>query len=148
MGIRIYKPCSPGTRNRTSSDFKEITQTTPEKSLLLRHHRSQGRNNRGIITSRHRGGGHKRLYRIIDFRRDKIGSIGQVISIEYDPNRNARIALLHYKDGEKRYILHPQGLKKGELVISNFVVPITLGNSLPCDKKSPCRLVSLRRNSD
>lgn len=131
MGIRIYKPCSPGTRNRTSSDFKEITQTTPEKSLLLRHHRSQGRNNRGIITSRHRGGGHKRLYRIIDFRRDKIGSIGQVISIEYDPNRNARIALLHYKDGEKRYILHPQGLKKGELVISNFVVPITLGNSLP-----------------
>jgi large subunit ribosomal protein L2 len=135
MGIRIYKPCTPGTRNRSISDFKEITQPLmkPEKSLLLPHHRAQGRNNRGIITSRHRGGGHKRLYRLIDFRRDKIGAIGKVISIEYDPNRNARIALLHYHDGEKRYILYPRGLKTGESLISNFVAPISLGNSLPLE---------------
>lgn len=131
MGIRIYKPCTPGTRNRSISDFNEITQTKPEKSLLVQHHRSQGRNNRGIITSRHRGGGHKRMYRIIDFRRDKLGCVGKVVSIEYDPNRNARIVLLHYQDGEKRYILYPRGLKIGDLLISNFVAPISLGNSLP-----------------
>ena len=103
MSIRLYKSYTPGTRNRALSDFSEITKTKPEKSLLRKNHRKKGRNNRGIITIRHRGGGHKKRYRLIDFKRNKINIEGIVASIEYDPNRNALIALIHYLDGEKRY---------------------------------------------
>jgi len=131
MGIRFLRSYTPGTRNRSVSDFNEITINKPEKSLTFSHHRSKGRNNRGIITCRHRGGGHKRLYRQIDFQRDKTKIPGQVLSIEYDPNRNARIALVRYPDGEKRYILHPRGLKIGETVISDVNASIQTGNTLP-----------------
>jgi large subunit ribosomal protein L2 len=131
MGIRFLQPFTPATRNRSVSDFNEITKTEPEKTLSFGFHRSKGRNNRGIITTRHRGGGHKRLYRQIDFRRDKIGIPAKVVSIEYDPNRNARIALLRYTDGEKRYILQPHGLNIGEILISDLNAPITIGNALP-----------------
>jgi large subunit ribosomal protein L2 len=131
MGIRFYRAYTPGTRNRSVSDFQEITKSKPEKSLTSSHHRARGRNNRGVITSQHRGGGHKRLYRQIDFRRNKRGVPATVFSVEYDPNRNARIALLHYQDGEKRYILHPRGLQVGESVISNVEAPIKVGNALP-----------------
>lgn len=131
MGITFLNPCTPGTRQRSVSDFSEITKTKPEKSLSFFRQRAKGRNNRGIITCRHRGGGHKRLYREIDFRRDKIGVVAKVISIEYDPNRNARIALLRYEDGEKRYILHPRGLNCGEMCLSDLNAPILVGNSLP-----------------
>lgn len=131
MGIHLLNPCTPGTRNRSVSDFSELTRTKPEKSLTSYKQRSNGRNNRGIITCRHRGGGHKRLYREIDFRRDKIGVPAKVLSVEYDPNRNARIALLHYEDGVKRYILHPRGLNPGEIIISDLNAPILVGNSLP-----------------
>nr|YP_009105361.1 ribosomal protein L2 [Koliella longiseta]AIT94009.1 ribosomal protein L2 [Koliella longiseta] len=131
MGIRLYRAYTPGTRNRSVSEFTEISQTKPEKSLTYSLHRSKGRNNRGIITSRHRGGGHKRLYRQIDFKRNKIGSSAKVATVEYDPNRNARIALLHYKDGEKRYILYPRGLKLGDTIIADVEAPIVIGNSLP-----------------
>ncbi len=131
MGIRFYKAYTPGTRNRSVSEFTEITHNKPEKSLTSGIHRSKGRNNRGVISSRHRGGGHKRLYRKIDFKRDKIGIPAKVTTIEYDPNRNARIALLQYKDGEKRYILHPSKLKMGETVLASFNAPISIGNTLP-----------------
>ena len=131
MGIRFLQAFTPGTRNRSVSDFNEITSTKPEKSLSYRLHNSQGRNNRGVITSRHKGGGHKRLYREIDFRRDKIGIPAKVVTIEYDPNRNARIALLRYEDGEKRYILHPRGLNVGETILSDLQAPILVGNALP-----------------
>nr|YP_010564997.1 ribosomal protein L2 [Hyalomonas oviformis]UZA61998.1 ribosomal protein L2 [Hyalomonas oviformis] len=131
MGIKFLNPCTPGTRKRSVSDFNEITHTKPEKSLTFFVPRSKGRNNRGIITCRHRGGGHKRLYRQIDFRRDKIGMPAKVEHIEYDPNRNARIALLRYEDGEKRYILHPRGLHLGEIIVSDLNAPISLGNALP-----------------
>jgi len=131
MGIRIYKSYTPGTRNRSVSDFSEITEIRPEKSLTYYRHSSNGRNNRGIITIRHRSGGHKKLYRIIDFRRDKYNILGQILTIEYDPNRNARIALVQYEDGEKRYILHPRSLNVGDTIISGNEVPILLGNSLP-----------------
>jgi large subunit ribosomal protein L2 len=131
MGIRFYRAITPGTRNRSVADFTELTNIRPEKSLTFYKHRAKGRNNRGIITSRNRGQGHKRLYRKIDFKRNKLGVSAKVFSIEYDPNRNARIALLHYEDGEKRYILHPRGLKIGESVISGFEVPIKVGNALP-----------------
>jgi large subunit ribosomal protein L2 len=131
MGIHFLNPCTPGTRQRSVSDFAEITKSKPEKSLRFFVQRSKGRNNRGIITCRHRGGGHKRLYREIDFRRDKIGIPAKVVSIQYDPNRNARIALLRYEDGEKRYILHPRGLNVGEILISDINAPILVGNSLP-----------------
>jgi large subunit ribosomal protein L2 len=131
MTIRFLKAITPGTRNRSVSDFSEITKTEPEKSLSYGFHRSKGRNNRGIITTRHKGSGHKRLYRQIDFRRDKIGFPAKVMSIEYDPNRNARIALLQYSDGEKRYILHPNGLNIGEFLISDLNAPIAIGNALP-----------------
>ena len=131
MGIRIYRAYTPGTRNRSVSEFSEISQTKPEKSLTYSLHRSKGRNNRGIITSRHRGGGHKKLYRQIDFKRNKIGSIAKVVTVEYDPNRNARIALLHYQDGEKRYILYPRGLKLSDNIIADVEAPIVIGNSLP-----------------
>lgn len=131
MGIRFYKAYTPGTRHRSVSEFVEITHVKAEKSLTSWLNRSQGRNNRGVITSRHRGGGHKRLYRKIDFRRDKIGIPAKVATIEYDPNRNARIVLLHYQDGEKRYILQPKGIKIGDTVISSLTAPISAGNSLP-----------------
>ena len=131
MGIRFYKPYTPGTRNRSMAEFDQITETKPDKQLTSWIPRSKGRNNRGIITSRHRGGGHKKLYRNIDFRRDKLGILGQIATIEYDPNRNARIAKVHYQDGEKRYILYPRGLQLGQSVVSNFNAPIALGNSLP-----------------
>lgn len=131
MGIRYYRPYTPGTRERVVSDFSEITRSTPEKSLTRRVHRAKGRNNRGVITCRHRGGGHKRLYRIIDFRRDKHTVPAKVASIEYDPNRNARIALLHYQDGEKRYILYPAGLTIGATVVSGPDSPYEVGNALP-----------------
>ena len=131
MGIRFLQAFTPGTRNRSVSDFSEITTSKPEKSLAYRLNRSSGRNNRGIITVRHRGGGHKRLYREIDFRRDKIGIPARVLTIEYDPNRNARIALLRYEDGEKRYILQPRGLNVGEIIISDINAPIVNGNCLP-----------------
>nr|YP_009105796.1 ribosomal protein L2 [Koliella corcontica]AIT94512.1 ribosomal protein L2 [Koliella corcontica] len=131
MVIRFYRAYTPGTRNRSVSDFKEITKIFPEKNLTKFVHQSKGRNNRGVITSRHRGGGHKKLYREIDFKRNKIEIPAKVVAIEYDPNRNARITLLHYKDGDKKYILHPRGLKLGDIVLSGLDVPILVGNSLP-----------------
>jgi large subunit ribosomal protein L2 len=118
MGIRKLKPNTPGTRFRSDFTFEEITKTKPEKSLTAPLKKSGGRNNHGRITARHIGGGHKRKYRIIDFKRDKVGVPAKVFSIEYDPNRSARIALLHYADGDKRYILAPKGLKVGATVIS------------------------------
>jgi large subunit ribosomal protein L2 len=131
MGIRIYRPLTPGTRDRSVSDFSEITKSEPEKSLLTSVHRKKGRNNRGVITCRHRGGGHKRLYRMIDFKRDKIGVNGKIVAIEYDPFRNARIALVVYTDGEKRYILHPAGLQVGSIIRSGEDAAIEVGNALP-----------------
>ncbi|MBF2045806.1 50S ribosomal protein L2 [Leptolyngbya sp. NK1-12] len=131
MGIRYYRPYTPGTRERVVSDFAEVTRDEPEKSLTRSVHRPKGRNNRGVITCRHRGGGHKRLYRIVDFRRNKHNIPAKVAAIEYDPNRNARIALLHYQDGEKRYILHPAGLAVGATVVSGPDAPFEVGNALP-----------------
>ena len=131
MSIRIYKSYTPGTRNRALSSFNEITKTKPEKSLIRKNHRNKGRNNRGVITIRHRGGGHKRRYRIIDFKRNKYGVEGIVAAIEYDPNRNARIALIHYIDGEKRYILHPKDLNVGDTIVSGVGSALNVGNSLP-----------------
>ena len=133
MAIRLYKAYTAGTRNRTVSTFDEITTNKPEKTLVKSKHSCKGRNNRGIITIRHRGGGHKKKYRIIDFKRNKLNIEGTVASIEYDPYRNARIALLHYQDGEKRYILHPRSLNIGEKVIAGPNVPIEVGNALPLD---------------
>nr|YP_009300501.1 ribosomal protein L2 [Campylaephora sungminbooi]AKU47420.1 ribosomal protein L2 [Campylaephora sungminbooi]ALN11867.1 ribosomal protein L2 [Campylaephora sungminbooi] len=131
MAIRLYKAYTAGTRNRTVSTFDEITTNKPERSLLVHKHSPQGHNNRGIITSRHRGGGHKKRYRIIDFKRNKWDIEAKVASIEYDPYRNARIALLHYQDGDKRYIIHPRSLQIGTKVISGPNVPIEVGNALP-----------------
>nr|BBE24875.1 50S ribosomal protein L2 [Raphidocelis subcapitata] len=131
MAIRFLKAFTPSTRNRSVSDFSELTTTKPEKSLTSYSHRSKGRNNRGVITCRHRGGGHKRLYREIDFRRDKIGIPAKVVSVQYDPNRNARIALVRYEDGEKRYILQPRGLQTGDVILSDLQAPILVGNALP-----------------
>lgn len=134
MSIRLYKSYTPGTRNRALSDFSEITKTKPEKSLIRKNHRNKGRNNRGIITIRHRGGGHKRRYRLIDFKRNKIGIKGIVASIEYDPNRNARIALIHYTDGTKCYILHPKNLNIGDSIIAGSGVELSIGNSMPLEE--------------
>jgi large subunit ribosomal protein L2 len=131
MGIRSYNPLTPGTRDRSVSDFAEITKSTPEKSLTSSKHRHKGRNNRGVITCRHRGGGHKKLYRMIDFRRDKRNIDAKVIAIEYDPNRNARIALVVYTDGEKRYILHPVGLQVGTVIRAGEGVAFEVGNAMP-----------------
>ena len=131
MAIRKVKPTSPGRRFQAYSDFEEITTTKPEKGLLKVLKKSGGRNARGRITSRHRGGGHKRHYRIIDFKRDKIGIPAKVASIEYDPNRSTRIALLHYVDGEKRYILAPLNLKVNDMVESGPNADIKPGNTLP-----------------
>ena len=131
MSIRLYKSYTPGTRNRALSSFDEITKTKPEKGLLQKNHRNKGRNNRGVITIRHRGGGHKRRYRIIDFKRNKHGIEGRVAAIEYDPNRNARLALIHYIDGEKRYILHAKNLNVGDIIESGAGSSLKIGNTLP-----------------
>lgn len=131
MTIRLYKSYTPGTRNRILSSFTEITKTKPEKKLIKANQRSKGRNNRGIITIRHRGGGHKKKYRLIDFRRNRYNIEAVVAAIEYDPNRNARIALLHYKDGKKSYILHPNNLTVGDIVVSGAKVELSVGNALP-----------------
>jgi large subunit ribosomal protein L2 len=130
MGIKNYKPTSPARRYYSVSDFKEITKTEPERSLVEKQTSSGGRNNAGRITTRFRGGGHKQRYRIIDFKRDKIGIPAKVAAIEYDPNRTARIALLHYVDGEKRYILAPDGLAVGAELIASRHADIKPGNSL------------------
>ena len=131
MSIRLYKSYTPGTRNRALSAFTEITKTKPERNLIQKNHRNKGRNNRGVITIRHRGGGHKRRYRIIDFNRNKYGIEGIVSAIEYDPNRNARIALIYYKDGEKRYILHAKDLNVGDKILSGSGLSLNVGNTLP-----------------
>ena len=130
MGVRQYKPVTPGRRFATVSDFAEITKTTPEKSLVKRITRKGGRNNEGKITARHRGGGARKLYRIIDFKRDKHDVPAKVAAIEYDPNRSSRIALLHYADGEKRYIIAPKGLTVGEAVVAGEKVEPKVGNAM------------------
>jgi large subunit ribosomal protein L2 len=134
MAIKIYKPYTPSTRHRSDLDFSILSKVEPEKSLTISNHRAKGRNNKGRITIRHKGGGHKRLYRLIDFKRNKYDIKGTVMSIEYDPNRNAFISLINYEDGEKRYILHPENLKVGNVVYSGENSPIETGNSLPLDK--------------
>lgn len=131
MAIKIYKPTSPGRRHMTTSTFEEITKTEPEKSLTVTLKRQAGRNNQGRVTVRHRGGGTRPKYRLLDFRRDKIGIPAKVAAIEYDPNRTARIALLHYADGEKRYILAPQGLMVGDTVLAGPDAEVKPGNTLP-----------------
>ena len=132
MAIRKYKPTTPGRRGSSVADFAEITRRTPEKSLVVPLPKKGGRNNQGRITTRHQGGGHKRAYRIIDFRRwDKDGVPAKVAHIEYDPNRTARIALLHYVDGEKRYIVAPEGLTQGMTVEAGTGADIKVGNNLP-----------------
>ncbi len=131
MGIKVYKPTSPGRRGMSVLTFEEITKTEPERSLLAPRKQKAGRNNQGRITVRHRGGGHKRRYRIIDFKRDKWGVPGKVVSIEYDPNRSARIALIAYVDGEKRYIIAPLGLQVGDTVMAGPGAEIRPGNALP-----------------
>jgi len=131
MGIRVLKPTSPGRRGMTVSDFSEITKDRPEKSLVVGLKQSSGRNCYGRITSRRRGGGHKRRYRIIDFKRNKLDIPAKVASIEYDPNRSARIALLHYVDGEKRYIIAPKDLNVGDVIVSSIKADIKVGNAMP-----------------
>ena len=134
MGVKKFRPVTPSLRYKTVSDFAEITRDYPEKSLLEPRPRTGGRNNRGRITAYHRGGGHKRAYRKIDFKRDKYGIPAKVASIEYDPNRSARIALLHYADGEKRYIIAPVGLVVGRTVLSGVEADFEPGNALPLAK--------------
>ncbi|MCA1057140.1 50S ribosomal protein L2 [Rossellomorea aquimaris] len=131
MAIKKYKPTSNGRRGMTSSDFAEITTDSPEKSLLAPLHKKGGRNNQGKLTVRHQGGGHKRQYRIIDFKRDKDGIPGRVATVEYDPNRSANIALINYADGEKRYILAPKSIEVGMEVMSGPEADIKVGNALP-----------------
>ena len=139
MGIRYYKPTSAGRRGASVSDFAEITDRSKprEKSLVVRLSKKGGRNNQGKITARHRGGGHKKMYRIIDFKRDKDGIPAKVAFVEYDPNRSARIALLHYADGEKRYILAPDGIAAGQTVLSGADVEPNVGNCLPLERIPP-----------
>jgi large subunit ribosomal protein L2 len=131
MPTKVYKPTSPGRRGMSVSTFEEITRTRPEKSLLRPLKKQAGRNFRGKITVRHQGGGHKRRYRLIDFKRDKFDVPGRVDSIEYDPNRSARIALVVYADGDKRYIVAPLGLKVGDMIMSGAQAEVRLGNALP-----------------
>ena len=131
MGIKTYNPYTPSRRQMTGSDFAEITKTTPEKSLLASKSRQAGRNNQGKITVRHRGGGAKRKYRIVDFKRNKDGVAAKVIGIEYDPNRTANIALICYEDGEKAYILAPEGLKDGMKIMNGPEAEVRIGNCLP-----------------
>jgi large subunit ribosomal protein L2 len=130
MGIKKFKPTSAGRRFMTGSDFAEITTSSPERSLVTAMSKNGGRNNRGRITVRRRGGGHKRRYRMIDFRRDKENVPGTVATIEYDPNRSSRIALIHYADGEKRYILHPLGLTVGDEIVTSEAADIKPGNAM------------------
>ena len=130
MAIRTYKPTTPSRRNMTNSTFSEITTNTPEKSLLAPLKKTGGRNNMGCITTRHIGGGHKRKYRIIDFKRNKDDIVATVATIEYDPNRNANICLLNYRDGEKRYIIAPAGIKVGDKVVSGYACDIKVGNAM------------------
>ena len=138
MGIRRYKPVTPGRRGATVSDFADLTRgAKPEKGLMVPKRKTGGRNNQGRITARHRGGGHKQMYRLIDFRRNKDGVPAKVDSIQYDPNRSARIALLHYVDGEKRYILCPAGLEVGTEVLSGADAPPNVGNCLPLKNIPP-----------
>ncbi len=138
MGIRRYKPVTPGRRGATVSDFADLTRgAKPEKGLMVPKRKTGGRNNQGRITARHRGGGHKQMYRLIDFRRNKDGVPAKVASVQYDPNRSARIALLHYVDGEKRYILCPTGLEVGAEVISGADAPPNVGNCLPLKNIPP-----------
>ena len=134
MGIKVLKPRTPATRKMSVSDFSEVTKSRPEKSLLKPLSKSAGRNNKGRITVRHRGGGHKRAYRLVDFKRVKIDIPARVVAVEYDPNRSARIALIAYKDGLRSYILAPSGLKPGQEVISSDKADIKPGNSLPLIK--------------
>ncbi len=134
MGIKKYKPYTPVRRTLTSNSFEEVTKSTPEKSLIAKNHRKKGHNNNGRITSRFRGGGHKKLYRVIDFKRRKDGIPATVASIEYDPNRTAFIALLNYADGEKRYIIAPRHLKVGQTVTSGPDAEARVGNCLPLEK--------------
>lgn len=131
MVIKIYKPYTSTTRNKSVLDFSQLTKKKPEKSLTTSNHRAKGRNNQGRITTRHKGGGHKRLYRLIDFKRTKYDILGKVAAIEYDPNRNSNIALINYEDGDKRYILHPETLKIGDSIISGYNSAISVGNALP-----------------
>jgi large subunit ribosomal protein L2 len=131
MAIRVYKPTSPGRRGMSAFGFEEITKDTPERSLLVSLRKRSGRNAHGRITVRHRGGGHKRRYRLIDFKRDKYGVPAKVASVEYDPNRSARIALLIYRDGAKRYILAPLGIRVGDMLMSGPDAEIRVGNALP-----------------
>lgn len=131
MAVKNFKPYSPGRRFMTVANFEEITTDKPERSLVERVYKHGGRNQQGRLTVRHQGGGHKRLYRIIDFKRNKDGIPAKIATIEYDPNRSARIALLHYTDGEKRYILAPDGLKTGDTVMSGAEADIKPGNALP-----------------
>ncbi len=131
MGLKIYKPTSPGRRGMTTLDTSGLSKKEPERSLLVPLKKKAGRNNQGRITVRHRGGGAKRMYRLIDFKRDKQGIPGKVAAIEYDPNRSAHIALIHYVDGEKRYILAPQGLEVGDVVMAGEGAEIKPGNALP-----------------
>ncbi len=131
MALKTYKPTSPGIRAMVRSSFDEITRGKPEKSLLLSLNKKAGRNSRGVVSVRHRGGGHRKKLRLIDFKRNKVGIAGKVASIEYDPNRSARIALIHYADGDKRYILAPLGLNVGDTVESGNAAEIKPGNTLP-----------------
>ncbi len=137
MGLKVYRPTSPGQRGKVGPDFSEITKKRPEKSLLLPLKKKAGRSNQGKVTVRHRGGGAKRKLRIIDFKRDKLGIPGKVVAIEYDPNRSANIALINYVDGEKRYILAPLGLKVGDTVSSGEGAEIKPGNTLPLNLIPP-----------
>ncbi|MEZ4725755.1 MAG: 50S ribosomal protein L2 [Caldilineaceae bacterium] len=131
MAIKVYRPTSAGRRNMSTTAFSEITRSKPERSLLAPLHKKGGRNNRGVVTMRHQGGGHKRRYRIIDFRRDKWNIPGRVESIEYDPNRSARIALVVYQDGERRYILAPGEIRVGDTIMSGSEAEVRPGNALP-----------------
>nr|AOW70714.1 ribosomal protein L2 [Monodopsis sp. MarTras21] len=133
MGILFFKAYTPGTRHAVRPDFKELTGNKPTKSLISNSHSSKGRNNQGRITIRHRGGGHKRRYRLIDFKRNKRNLIGKIISVEYDPNRNARISLVQYEDGEKRYILHPESAVTGNQIEAGPNSSLNVGNSLPLE---------------
>ena len=134
MPLKTFRPYTPSRRNMTSADYSELTATRPEKALVRALKRKGGRNNTGMIMVRHQGGGAKRAYRLVDFKRDKFGIPGKVATIEYDPNRSARICLVNYADGEKRYILHPVGLKVGDSIISGPDVDIKVGNTLPLAK--------------
>ena len=134
MPIKSFRPYTPSRRNMTSADYSDLTTAQPEKSLVRTLKRTGGRNNTGMIMVRHQGGGAKRAYRVVDFKRDKFGIPGKVMTIEYDPNRSARICLVNYADGEKRYIIHPLGLKVGDTILSGPDVDIKIGNALPLAK--------------